>query len=472
MELSIAKLVHLTLSAFLSFSISANASPEPIRTTPHSPTQLNDIAHSATSAVVSINVVKAGSTDQTNFLFPLSPDSSDQSRSIVIGSGVIICKEGLILTNHHVIDQAEKITVKFDEKHRAFARVIGSDPKTDLAVIEVIHPSQTYPTLSFGDSSQLQVGDWVIAIGSPFGLSRSLSQGIVSATGRAQMGILDIEDFIQTDAAINPGSSGGPLLNLKGEMIGINTAIYSQGVGFVGIGFAIPAQIASEVAQQLITHGEVRRGWVGLTVQDIDEDFAHYFRSPTSSGALISQIIPKGPAEQALLKAGDIILRYNHQPIRSAFEFKSASSKSKIGSTALIEISRNGQLQSYSIKIGEQPELFGTKNSRRTQRAGMLSTPPRSIGLSIEEIPDEIAKILNIAKNTGVLISGVEPGSLASEAGLSAGDIILQANQIPVHTTHEFVKLARKLVSQEISMLYIQRGPDERLFVPLRGGHS
>lgn len=440
--------------AFL-LTISASASPS---LDPHPQTEpaFNEVAQIATPAVVSINVVKRGESTQND------------PRSIGIGSGVIIKKDGFILTNNHVIENAEKITVKFDEKHKISARIVGVDPKTDLAVIKIESPENNYPTLIFGDSSRVKVGDWAIAIGNPFGLNRSMSKGIISAVGRAQMGILDIEDFIQTDAAINPGSSGGPLLNLNGEMIGINTAIFSQGMGFVGIGFAIPAEIAQEVATKLIHFGEVRRGWTGISVQEIDEDLAQYFRSPGTLGVLISNIAPRSPAEQAALHVGDIILRYNQKPVHNAFDFKSTSSKSTIGSTVSIEISRNGKLHRLQMKIGEQPTKFNTIPLGLNQKAGKLVSRPRSLGLVIEDIPEEIAQIFNLNKNSGVLIAGVEPGSPASEAGLSTGDIILQADQVVVHTAKEFVHLAKKFIQQDLSMLYVQRGPDEKMFIPLR----
>ena len=202
------------------------------------------------------------------------PHDSSEMRSLGVGSGVIIRPDGYILTNQHVIEDGEKITVTLDDKHKRPARVIGYDKKTDLAIIKVesyaSDPKPNFATIQFGNSDQIQVGDWAVAIGSPFGLNRSVTSGIISAKGRNQMGILDIEDFIQTDAPINPGSSGGPLLNIQGEMIGLNTAIFSQGGGFVGIGFAIPSTIAREVSEQIISHGHVTRGWIGLSAQDLD----------------------------------------------------------------------------------------------------------------------------------------------------------------------------------------------------------
>lgn len=423
----------------------------------------NQVAQQATPAVVSIHVIKQGDSEKNGRFFPFSSEDSDHSRSVGIGSGVIIQKDGFILTNNHVVENAEKITVKLDEKHKISAKIVGTDSKTDLAVIKIDKKGKDYPTLSFGDSKQVKVGDLAIAIGSPFGLTRTMTQGVVSAIGRTQMGIVEMENFIQTDAAINPGSSGGPLLNVNGEMIGINTAIFSQGMGFVGIGFAIPAEIANEVSTQLMTRGQVLRGWTGLSVQDINDDFARYFHLSGTGGVLISNVAPRSPADQATLLPGDVILRYNDQTIRNVFEFKKTSAKSPIGSIASLEISRNGSNQTIKLKIGEQPQPF--------QLAGKTSPrpkSPKSLGLVIEDLPDDIAKVLSISKSSGVLITGVEPGSPASEAGLSIGDIILEAEQMTIHTAKEFSHMAKKFMTQDISMLYVQRGPEERLFIPLR----
>src|SRR6185437_11733647 len=262
----------------------------------------------AIPAVVSITTVKSMtaaeamnemSPNSTNgpIPFPLGPGGpgdlgGDKEQQVVeIGSGIIIRPNGYILTNDHVVAHATRIQVSFDDKTKYPAKIIGTDPKTDLAVIRVEKAPSSLPTLSFADSDQIKVGDWAIAVGSPYGLKQSVSFGIVSAKGRAQMGILDVEDFIQTDAAINPGSSGGPLLNTAGEIIGVNTAIFSQGGGFSGIGFAVPSSIAKEVADQLISKGRVVRGWVGLYAQDLDPDLAKHFHSPSQQGALVSAIV-------------------------------------------------------------------------------------------------------------------------------------------------------------------------------------
>ena len=227
-----------------------------------------------------------------------------------------------------MVEDAEKITVIFGEKQKSKAHLVGTDPKTDLALLQIDGPKRgDYPVIAFGNSDQIHEGDWAIAIGSPFGLNRSVSFGIISAKGRAQMGILDVEDFIQTDAAINPGSSGGPLLNTQGELVGVNTAIFSEGGGNMGIGFAVPAKIAREISDALITNGHVPRGWVGMMAQDLDADLARYFKAPSAQGALVSQVSPVGPADQASVQGGDVITQFDHQTVDGAATLKSLVGK-------------------------------------------------------------------------------------------------------------------------------------------------
>ncbi|MCM2278439.1 MAG: Do family serine endopeptidase [Oligoflexia bacterium] len=431
----------------------------------------NDIAQKATPAVVSISVVKSPEArDLFQGVFP-GPDSD--SRSFGIGSGVFIRANGYILTNNHVVEHAEKVTVTLDEKHKLPAEVIGTDPKTDLAVIRLLGGREDFPTLSFGDSSKIKVGDWAVAIGSPFGLNRSVSSGIISAKGRARMGILDTEDFIQTDAAINPGSSGGPLLNLQGEVIGINTAIFSQGSGFVGIGFAIPARIAKEVADQLILHGRVIRGWVGISAQDLDADLAGYFHVSDPEGALVSDVAPGGPGARASLRPGDVITKFDGRKVVSAAELKAQVSESKSGSTIPIDVVREGQPLQVRLRIAQQP----VDNPKRHQQAGRAggAHPKRSDrgwGIIVEDVPKELAGLLGFdspRSASGALIVGVEPGSPAFDAGLSPGDVILRMNHSQIPDARSFAALARQQSNKD-ALLYVQRGSEEKIFVPLKPG--
>ena len=429
---------------------------------------LNWIARKAAPAVVSITSIKVADVHSGPLNF--HGESEADQTTLGIGSGVILREDGLILTNYHVIENSEKVSVTLDDKHKAVAHVIGGDPKTDLAVIKIEGSlANQLPTLAFADSEQIQVGDSAIAIGSPFGLSRTVTSGIISAVGRAQLGMLDIEDFIQTDAAINPGNSGGPLLNTKGEIIGINTAIFSQNGGFIGIGFAVPSKIANEVYKEIVSQGRVIRGWAGMSAQDLSPELAKYFKAPQSEGAVISQIAPKGPASTATLKTGDIILKYGENKIFSADHLKSLISNTKPKQVIDVEVLRNGKKINARLLIQEQP-LSGKQLSH--QLAGQVSQtqkkgPPRNFGILVEDIPPELTALFNIPVGAGAFVSEVKSGSPAFMAGISVGDIILSANRIEIHRAQEFNDTMKALENHDLTVLYVQRGPEEKLFVPL-----
>jgi serine protease Do len=459
----------------------------------------NEIARNAMPAVVSVSTIRRAPSPHAGLLPPdlqgvpglrdpgvaKPPGGMTDPRMMGIGSGSIIRKDGLILTNYHVVEEAERITVLFDDKHRYKAHVVGTDPKTDLALIQIDPKDKTkrddYPTIAFGDSEQIREGDWAIAIGSPFGLNRSVSFGIVSAKGRGQMGFLDVEDFIQTDAAINPGSSGGPLLNSRGELIGVNTAIFSQGGGNMGIGFAVPAKIAHEISDQLITQGRVSRGWMGLMAQDLDQDLARFFGVPGAGktddsekivpGALVSQVLPSGPAGLASLKSGDVITRYDNHAIEDASTLKALVGKSKAGSKIPMEVIREGKTKSLTVAIQEQPQPPSELNrGQQAGQAGAGKAPHMpSLGLAVEDIPKELANLLHLSPREGTIVVGVNPGSPAFDAGIGPGDIILSANRTPVRGAKDFTRMAKKLSDdQDIAVLFVQRGPVEKVFIPLR----
>jgi serine protease Do len=404
-------------------------------------------------------------------------DDSDQGdiRALGIGSGLIIRSDGIVLTNHHVVEDAQKITVTLEEKHKRTAHLIGEDEKTDLAVLQIERTpeeaKQPLPTLSFGSSEKIQVGDWALAIGSPFGLNRSVTSGIVSAKGRGQMGILDIEDFIQTDAAINPGNSGGPLLNAQGEVIGVNTAIFSQGGGFVGIGFAIPAEIAHEVSQQILSQGYVKRGWIGLAAQDMDPQLARYFKLPKgyddSQGAIVSDVSSEGPARLADMKAGDVILTYNGKKVENAGQLKSLVGKTAAGTKVSVALLRDGHFTEVPVTIFQQPGTGPMKHA--TQMAGQLARKNPNLGVTVQDVPIEIARLLNIkdSDNHGAMVMAVEPGSAAFDSGLSPGDVILKADRTDVKSAREFRQLTHN-GKNNVSVLYVQRGQSERIFVPIK----
>jgi serine protease Do len=372
-----------------------------------------------------------------------------------------------------VVENAERVTVALDEKTKVQAKVLGTDPKTDLAVIQIQSKQESYPILSFGNSDQLQVGDWAIAIGSPFGLTQSVSFGIISAKGRGHMGILDIEDFIQTDAAINPGSSGGPLLNSRGEVIGVNTAIFSQGGGFMGIGFAVPSKIAKEVAEQIIANGRVKRGWIGVVAQDMTPELASYFRSSGKTGALISEVLPGSPAAGATIHRGDVILKYDGKEVTDATHLKAMVGKAVAGTKIPVEVSRRGANRNMTIKVSEQP----APPLPKTQMAGQVGKEKdlakshgAKLGLAVEDVPPEVSQFLKIPPGTtGAMVIGVKPGSPAFEAGFAPGDIILSANDEAVRSAADFTRIMKKFRGKDISVFYVQRGPEEKVYVPVKG---
>lgn len=465
----------------------------------------NEIARKALPAVVSITVLKrernpladlmpghGSAEDGGGFTGPSRRGAGPPGlpgpgrgagdvQALGIGSGVFIRPDGFILTNNHVVEAAEKITVTLDEKDKRSARVVGIDPKTDLAVIRLAHDPKgfngPYPTLSFGNSDAIQVGDWAVAIGSPFGLNRTVTSGIISAKGRAQMGILDVEDFIQTDAAINPGSSGGPLLNIRGEIIGLNTAIFSEGGGNVGIGFAIPSAIAKEVADQIIAKGHVTRGWIGIAAQDLDPELARFFRVPEKRpviaanlvGALVSEVAAGGPGSDARLEPGDVVMRFDHRPIESASQFKSLVGKSEIGRTVDLDMIHAGRYETRKLTIREAPESKEVLELVRRQKemAGQAALPP-DYGLKVEDTPGEITHLLKIPSNSGAFIVGVRPGSPAFDAGLQPGDIVLKAENTLIHGARQFRRVVRRIRSSDPTVFYVQRGPEERVFVSVK----
>ncbi|MCB0309208.1 MAG: Do family serine endopeptidase [Bdellovibrionales bacterium] len=278
-----------------------------------------------------------------------------EHRERSLGSGVLVSKDGHILTNNHVIENASEISVKFSDQTELNAKIIGTDPHTDLALLKV-DTSSTLDPIPLGDSDSLRLAETVLAIGSPFGLGGTVTMGIVSAKGRANMGIVDYEDFIQTDAAINPGNSGGALINLKGELVGINTAIFSKSGGYQGIGFAIPSNMASNVMTQLIEKGRVVRGWIGLRYQDLTKEIAKALNQPQLNGAIITHVYPRAPAMIAGLKRGDVVLKFNETEIKSAGHFSKLLSETPVGQSITLTLSRNGQPLTKKVQVQAAPE--------------------------------------------------------------------------------------------------------------------
>jgi len=347
------------------------------------------------------------------------------------GTGFIVSADGYIVTNNHVVDSADVVEVTMDDGRQFDAEVIGADPQTEVALIKV--DATNLPALPLGNSDDIRVGEWVVAIGSPFGLDRTVTSGIVSARGRGEVGIVDYADFIQTDAAINPGNSGGPLLNLKGEVIGMNTAIYSQSGGSMGIGFAIPVNMVRYVVDELREDGTVSRGFLGIGIQNLTPDLAQWFNVDESRGVLVASVVPDTPADRAGLKQDDVIVAYDGNPVVEAGSFRSHVATTPAGETADLTIVRDGKRITKKVTIGEM-EGDGMTPSGATKPEAHGKT----LGITIENLTGETARQLGLEGKTGVVIGQVSRGSAAAMAGLQPGMVITEVNRQPVHNVNEF----------------------------------
>lgn len=366
-----------------------------------------------------------------------------------LGSGVIVSSDGYIMTNYHVVGHADEIHVTLMDKREFTAKVIGKDAKTDLALIK-IDTNKPLPAAVLGNSSQAEVGDWVMAIGSPFGFNLTVTAGIISAKGRALGGNYD--NFIQTDASINPGNSGGPLFDTQGQVIGINTAIYSSTGSNAGIGFAIPIDLAKTVMEQLKEHGRVIRGWLGVEIQEVTPDLAKSFGLPAPIGALVAGVQKDGPAAKAGVQRGDIILKFAGATVHDEHELPELVAQTPLGKTVAVEVVRNGKHLTLQAKIAELKD-------RQLASAAGAEEPGSSWGVQVQDLTPEIAQQLGSQSTKGVVIRRVLPDSAAADAGLQAGDIILEVNHKKVDTADDFAAYARDVQKQKKSaLLLVQRG--------------
>jgi serine protease Do len=370
-----------------------------------------------------------------------------------LGSGVIVTPDGYIVTNNHVVEDMDELTVSLPDKRSFKAKLVGSDPKTDVAVIKI--DASHLPVLSWGDASQLQVGEMVLAIGNPFGLSQTVTMGIISAVGRANVGIVDYEDFIQTDAAINPGNSGGALVNLKGELIGINTAIFSQSGGNMGIGFAIPSNMAKSVMQKLIKHGQVVRGWIGVSIQDLTPDLATQFGVPDSQGALVADVLEDSPASYAKLERGDIIIAYNDTEIREPSQLRGLVADTSPGTTITLRLIRDKKHKDFSVTVGQLPAEIA-KNGR----LGSTGSNGDHVlaGITVENVSRRAERFPLSRNDAGVVVSGVEAGSASERAGLRTGDVIREINRKAVRDVRDFERITSQLKANMAVLVLINRG--------------
>lgn len=379
------------------------------------------------------------------FGLPHHDSQPKQKKETVRGSGVIVSKDGFIITNNHVVDGADKVTITLISGKKYVAEVIGTDVKTDLAVIKI--QGDSFPFLPFGNSEDLQEGDWAIAVGNPFGLKATVTVGIVSAIGRSQLNITDFEDFIQTDAAINPGNSGGPLLNVSGEVIGINTAIVSGSGGYMGIGFAIPSNMAARIMDQLINKGAVTRGFLGVTLQSIDNDLAEFYHLEKPQGALVTNVVKGSPADLAGIKQEDVITSYNGTTIESLSPFRNAVSLMPPGSKVNLQVNREGKVLDFKITIASLPDDTGAPTSAVNK-----------LGMELHTLTPELAKQFSLSEEQGVLVKSVKPDSPAAEADIRPGSIIVAVNRKPVKNVDEFAKAIQAAIKEERVLLMIRQG--------------
>ncbi|GAB6059183.1 DegQ family serine endoprotease [Desulfonatronum parangueonense] len=431
--------------------------------------EFTDLAEMAAPAVVNISTVRVvtGGEDLRRFFSPFQRrgtpfddffeqferffgDQAPTRRTQSLGSGFIISPDGFIVTNNHVIRDATEITVNLLDNDRSYtAEVVGRDAETDLALLK-IETERELPTLQFGDSDQARVGQWVVAIGNPFGLSHTVTAGIISAKGRI-IGTGPYDDFIQTDASINPGNSGGPLLDMEGRVIGINTAIVATGQG---IGFAIPSNIGNEIISHLQDHKTVQRGWLGVTIQDLDENTAKALGLPTTNGALVAEAIPGEPADRAGLRSGDVIVSVNGQDVVDSSSLLRVVAQQEPGKEVRVVAIRGGKEQNFNVTLGTRDT---ERLAQRDRPAPQTEDQATALGITLRPISEREAQAMGMSRPQGLLVSEVEANSQAARSDVRAGDIIIEANQKPVNSVDAFESILEEATERGVIMLLIRR---------------
>ena len=442
--------------------------PSPISSMPAAPASFSELAKKASPSVVNISVVKTaegmgeaplqfGPGDPFKDFFDryFGDQMPKNFKEKALGSGFILDKEGYILTNNHVVEGADEVKVKLADGKESKAKVIGRDPKTDLALIKIDADKSLVP-LPLGDSDKLEVGDWVVAIGNPFGLGNTVTAGIVSAKYR-QIGMGSYDNFIQTDASINPGNSGGPLINTSGEAVGINSAIFSQSGGSIGIGFAIPINMAKSLLPQL-KEGKVTRGWLGVMIQSITPDLKQKLNLKDERGALVADVVAGGPADKAGIKRGDVIVGFNGKEIKESSQLPYLVGSTPVGEVAKVEVIRKGEKQSFEVKIAELKEENLTRSATKEKPV---------LGMTVREITPEIAKSLGLREKSGVVIERIKDYSPAAEAGLRPGDVILEMDNTPISNVDVFTKKIKEYKKGD-AILFLVKRQDSTLFLTLK----
>jgi len=396
-----------------------------------------------------------------------NPNVPKEHKEQSLGSGVIVSEDGYIITNNHVIEKAQEIKVLLSTKKDYKAKLIGADPKTDLAVIKIDVKGLT--ALPWGDSNKLNVGEIVFAIGNPFGLNQTVTMGVISAVGRANVGIADYEDFIQTDAAINPGNSGGALVNARGELIGINTAILSRTGGYQGIGFAVPSSMAKQVMDSLLKYKKVVRGWLGVSIQDVTSDLAEEFGVKDLKGSLVSSVMKGSPAEKAGIRQGDVILQYNGKLVEDTGHLRNMVSQTPIDTKVKVTLLRDKKEVVVEVVIAELPKKLAEASSRENEPEENNGDESSALaGLVVRELTPDLARRFGFEENEkGVVVVKLEAGSKLFEAGIRPGDIILQINRKNIASLEEYKKSASKIKAKERLLLLLRRKGHE-LFITVR----
>ncbi len=426
-----------------------------------------DIAKSVKPAVVNIYATKSGhsgGSGTTPFDDPLFRkffgdeffrrfDHQKERKERGLGSGVIVESNGLIITNNHVVGKADEIRVTLSDKREFKAKLIGTDPKTDVAVVKI--DATGLPTVSWADSDKLEVGEFVLAVGNPFGLTQTVTLGIVSALGRAA-GIAEYEDFIQTDAAINPGNSGGALVNVRGELVGINTAIFSQSGGNMGIGFAVPSNMAQSIMGQLVQTGKVVRGWLGVSIQELTPELASQFGVGDTKGVLVSDVMDDSPAKKAGFERADVILEYDGKSMDSPTHLRNAVAQTPVGKKVAIKFIRDKKTRTVDLTIAEQPRSMSQSGEddggESATATGVLSS------LDVRDLNEELANRYGLkSSERGVVIVRVKPGSTAEELGVREGDIVIEVNRQAVTSVKVFERIAGKLPKDQAVLLLLKR---------------
>lgn len=446
-----------TLTTLLDRASTLTAQTGPVL--PGAPGSFSHLAKKASPSVVNISTVKVikggrqvplpfGPNDPFREFFErfFGDQAPRDFKQRSLGTGFIIDKQGFILTNNHVVEQTDEIKVTLNDKTEFDAKIIGRDPKTDLALIRIESDHPLTP-LPLGDSDKLEVGDWVIAIGNPFGLGHTVTAGIVSAKYR-RIGAGAYDNFIQTDASINPGNSGGPLLNTSGEVVGVNSAILSQSGGSVGIGFAIPINMAKDLLPQL-KKGKVVRGWLGVMIQEITPELKDKLNLKEEKGALVGDVVAEGPADKAGIKRGDVIVSFDGKEISEANDLPFIVASTPVGKTVTVEVIRIGKKEHFQVQIEELKE---------EREAQVVSEARPNLGLTVREMTPELARNFGLSEASGVVVVQVQNNTPAQEAGLAPGDIILEMDQVPVKDLEQFNQMIGAYKVGDTILFLINRG--------------